>query len=52
MCNVTIVAVAVFVTFWMFENIKSPLIIFFYVDIYSTWNEYSPGYKSEKLIHS
>ena len=53
MCNVTSVAVAVFITFWMFENIKSLLIIFFYADdIYSTWNDYSLGCKSEKLIHS
>jgi hypothetical protein len=53
MGNVTSVAVAVFITFWMFENIKSLLIMyFFYIDIYGTWNEYSLGCKSEKLIHS
>lgn len=31
MCNVTSVAVAVFITFWMFENIKALLIMFFFM---------------------
>lgn len=55
MCNVTSDAIAVFITFWMFENIKSVLIMFFFFyvdDIYSTWNEYSLGCKSETLIRS